>query len=84
MSKEEWALGKPTIRSSEYMPVRIVRRGRRSIFVETVSGVEHRYTTRGLWDGFASDDAAVTEINEMRAASTEHVLKMRSQENVIR
>jgi hypothetical protein len=81
MPDEEWALVKPTIGSTEYMPVRVIRRGRRFTFVKTVSGQEQRYGTRGLWDGFSSYGAAVTEIDRMRAAATAHVLAMRTRRN---
>jgi len=81
MPDEEWALVKPTIGSTEYMPVRIVRRGRRFTFVETVSGVEQRYNTRALWDGFTSYEAAVAETDAMRAAATAQVLAMRANGN---
>lgn len=77
MIDEQWALVKPTIGSTEYMPVRIVRRGRRFTFVETVSGSEQRYNTRRLWDGFISYDAAVAEIDRMRAAAAAHAMRTR-------
>ena len=61
-----WALVKPTLSSLEYMPVEVVRRGKRFTFVRTRSGKEWRYTTRGLWDGFPTEEAAYAEIQKMR------------------
>lgn len=77
MTNEEWALVKPTLGASEYMPVRIVRRGRRFTWVTTMDGREWRYTSRGLWDGFHSYEAASAEIDAMRAASTAHMHQTR-------
>lgn len=62
-----WALVKPTIGSRDYMPVEIIRRGKRFTFVRTRNGKEWRYTTRGLWDGFGSEDEAYAMLDKMRA-----------------
>jgi len=81
MPYEEWALVKPTLGATEYVAVRILRRGRRFTHVQGPAGAEWRYSSRGLWDGFTSYAAAVAEIDEMRAASTAHVLRMRDRDN---
>lgn len=79
MTQEEWALVKPTLGASEYVPVRIVRRGRRFTWVQTVQGTEWRYTSRGLWDGFPSYEAAAAEIDAMRRAAANHVRRLRDE-----
>jgi hypothetical protein len=61
-----WALVHPTLTSREYMPVEVVRRGRRYTFVRTRRGDVWRVNTRGLWDGFATEDAAYSELQKMR------------------
>jgi hypothetical protein len=69
MSKESclgWALVKPTLCAKEYVPVEIVRRGKRFTFVRTLSGTEWRYNSRGLWDGFQTYEDAQAEIGAMR------------------
>jgi hypothetical protein len=68
-----WALVKPTLTSTEYMPVEIIRRGKRFTFVRTRSGIEWRYKTRGLWDGFASEEAAYDELQKLRASTAEYL-----------
>lgn len=60
-----WALVKPTLTSEEYMPVEVVRVGKRFTFVRTSKGDEWRYPSRGLWT-VASQDAAYAEIEKMR------------------
>ncbi len=61
-----WALVRPTICATEYMPVEVVRKGKRFTFVRTLSGKQDRYTTRGLWE-VPTFEAAMAEIDQMRA-----------------
>lgn len=62
----EWALIKPTISATEYMPVEIVRRGTRFTFVRGPKGTEWRVTTRGLWGGFSSEQSAYDMLEKLR------------------
>ena len=77
---QEWALVKPTLGSTDYVPAKILRRGKRFTFVEHLPGVEWRFTSRGLWDGFDSREAAWAEIDKMRAATREYLLATRTPE----
>lgn len=62
-----WALVKPTLSAKEYIPVEVVRRGKRFTFVRTLNGQEWRYTTRGLWDGFKTEEDATAKLEELRS-----------------
>lgn len=61
-----WALVKPAINADEYMPVEILRKGKRFTFVSSGRGGEWRYSSRGLWDGFATEEDARAMLERMR------------------
>jgi len=81
MPYEEWALVKPTLGATEYVAVRILRRGRRFTHVQGPAGAEWLFSCGGLWVVFTSSAAAVALIDALRAASTAHVLRMRDRDN---
>lgn len=73
-----WALVKPTLGSTEYMPVKVVRKTKRFAYVLTPSGKEWRYSARGFWDGFATEEAAYAELQKMRRDAAEYLKAKRA------